>query len=139
MFSIVLFFVFKQKTAYEMRISDWSSDVCSSDLGGIHRQAHCLYADIYRGFRRDDAVQYGLAIFMLANLKIGRVGSRFDEISGAVDEEQAWLSALEFSGNQYGRISRCPMRLYGLAVSLLHGVHRLTDDLRRTEHRVTIQ
>src|SRR3546814_19059430 len=29
---IVIFF-FKQKTAYEMRISDWSSDVCSSDLG----------------------------------------------------------------------------------------------------------
>src|SRR3546814_217063 len=28
------FFVFKQKTAYEMRISDWSSDVCSSDLDG---------------------------------------------------------------------------------------------------------
>src|SRR3546814_5630607 len=28
----VLFFLFKQKTAYEMRISDWSSDVCSSDL-----------------------------------------------------------------------------------------------------------
>src|SRR3546814_5220009 len=27
-----IFFVFKQKTAYEMRISDWSSDVCSSDL-----------------------------------------------------------------------------------------------------------
>src|SRR3546814_10041351 len=34
MFYIVcLFFFFKQKTAYEMRISDWSSDVCSSDLG----------------------------------------------------------------------------------------------------------
>src|SRR3546814_10296681 len=29
---IVFFFFFKQKTAYEMRISDWSSDVCSSDL-----------------------------------------------------------------------------------------------------------
>src|SRR3546814_5717621 len=29
---IVSFFFFKQKTAYEMRISDWSSDVCSSDL-----------------------------------------------------------------------------------------------------------
>src|SRR3546814_6282155 len=27
-----LFFFFKQKTAYELRISDWSSDVCSSDL-----------------------------------------------------------------------------------------------------------
>src|SRR3546814_13886069 len=29
---VMLFFFFKQKTAYEMRISDWSSDVCSSDL-----------------------------------------------------------------------------------------------------------
>src|SRR3546814_5020846 len=29
---MVIFFFFKQKTAYEMRISDWSSDVCSSDL-----------------------------------------------------------------------------------------------------------
>src|SRR3546814_9886366 len=29
---VLVFFVFKQKTAYEMRISDWSSDVCSSDL-----------------------------------------------------------------------------------------------------------
>src|SRR3546814_3909768 len=29
---VILFFFFKQKTAYEMRISDWSSDVCSSDL-----------------------------------------------------------------------------------------------------------
>src|SRR3546814_4438636 len=28
----MIFFFFKQKTAYEMRISDWSSDVCSSDL-----------------------------------------------------------------------------------------------------------
>src|SRR3546814_4141143 len=32
MCSIFIFFFFKQKTAYEMRISDWSSDVCSSDL-----------------------------------------------------------------------------------------------------------
>src|SRR3546814_14651961 len=36
-----IFFFFKQKTAYEMRISDWSSDVCSSDLiaaGSQHQQ-----------------------------------------------------------------------------------------------------
>src|SRR3546814_4934397 len=31
----VVFFFFKQKTAYELRISDWSSDVCSSDLGTL--------------------------------------------------------------------------------------------------------
>src|SRR3546814_6901147 len=34
----VMFFFFKQKTAYEMRISDWSSDVCSSDLKESHRR-----------------------------------------------------------------------------------------------------
>src|SRR3546814_7581010 len=33
--TLLFFFFFKQKTAYEMRISDWSSDVCSSDLGGV--------------------------------------------------------------------------------------------------------
>src|SRR3546814_19241377 len=31
-FGLCVFFFFKQKTAYDMRISDWSSDVCSSDL-----------------------------------------------------------------------------------------------------------
>src|SRR3546814_2526520 len=36
---IVFVFFFKQKTAYEMRISDWSSDVCSSDLKGENESA----------------------------------------------------------------------------------------------------
>src|SRR3546814_4404036 len=54
--NIVFCFCFKQKTAYEMRISDWSSDVCSSDLiaavgramraererlGNFRRRQHC--------------------------------------------------------------------------------------------------
>src|SRR3546814_5847028 len=34
---LVFFFFFKHKTAYEMRISDWSSDVCSSDLVSVMR------------------------------------------------------------------------------------------------------
>src|SRR3546814_18458032 len=38
----VFFFFFKQKTAYEMRISDWSSDVCSSDL---QRRGHLGIAE----------------------------------------------------------------------------------------------
>src|SRR3546814_12973267 len=37
MSSLVFFFFFKQKTAYVLRISDWGSDVCSSDL--VHRRA----------------------------------------------------------------------------------------------------
>src|SRR3546814_3576241 len=36
---MLVFFFFKQKTAYEMRISDWSSDVCSSDLREARDQA----------------------------------------------------------------------------------------------------
>src|SRR3546814_16115218 len=44
----MIFFFFKQKTAYEMRISDWSSDVCSSDLMGItqHRKSSQLVQQI---------------------------------------------------------------------------------------------
>src|SRR3546814_6226777 len=38
---IINFFFFKQKTAYEMRISDWSSDVCSSDLREGHDLRRC--------------------------------------------------------------------------------------------------
>src|SRR3546814_4301984 len=48
----VIFFFFKQKTAYELRISDWSSDVCSSDLGAGDAQR-----DVMRGvlvFGTDD-------------------------------------------------------------------------------------
>src|SRR3546814_7454434 len=39
LFIIFLFFFFKQKTEYEFRIRDWSSDVCSSDLQGEGRSA----------------------------------------------------------------------------------------------------
>src|SRR3546814_7684992 len=43
-----VFFFFKQKTAYEMRISDWSSDVCSSDLPGA-RLDHRAVLDEQQG------------------------------------------------------------------------------------------
>src|SRR3546814_4933951 len=39
---VAVFFFFKQKTAYEMRISDWSSDVCSSDLTAMPSAADVL-------------------------------------------------------------------------------------------------
>src|SRR3546814_5001889 len=41
----ILFFFFKQKTAYEMRISDWSSDVCSSDLAQRVADRHDVELD----------------------------------------------------------------------------------------------
>src|SRR3546814_9343747 len=47
-----VFFFFKQKTAYELRISDWSSDVCSSDLVKEHSQALACALDTH--FQRRD-------------------------------------------------------------------------------------
>src|SRR3546814_4968905 len=45
-----VFFFFKQKTAYEMRISDWSSDVCSSDLHDGIDIAGDILAEVGNGF-----------------------------------------------------------------------------------------
>src|SRR3546814_6646011 len=46
--SLVLFFFFKQKTAYEVRISDWSSDVGSSDLNGLdHVQQRVVLETVF--------------------------------------------------------------------------------------------
>src|SRR3546814_15072534 len=53
----LLFFFFKQKTAYEMRISDWSSDVCSSDLhvvGDAHHLAALIRRQQHLAHRLDD-------------------------------------------------------------------------------------
>src|SRR3546814_5869508 len=56
----MIFFFFKQKTAYELRISDWSSDACSSDLDVLHRaEAKARKADVEiewrQGFASDAA------------------------------------------------------------------------------------
>src|SRR3546814_8953116 len=58
----MLFFFFKQKTAYEMRISDWSSDVCSSDLP--------LALQRVRDVARDDALGKTLDDRRLADARL---------------------------------------------------------------------
>src|SRR3546814_17908043 len=52
--SFLVFFFFKQKTAYEMRISDWSSDVCSSDLTALADaiEVHLPHYVLLAGFMR---------------------------------------------------------------------------------------
>src|SRR3546814_7464472 len=64
-------FFFKQKTAYEMRISDWSSDVCSSDLickqvmdvfaNAILPRAQCLVGYFLRDREEALIIAYGMA------------------------------------------------------------------------------
>src|SRR3546814_3410051 len=54
----MFFCFFKQKTAYEMRISDWSSDVCSSDLDGeyVARHGH--------GYSRFQHAEHGIILVL---------------------------------------------------------------------------
>src|SRR3546814_4698988 len=59
---VVFMFFFKQKTAYEMRISDWSSDVCSSDLRAM------------RHVRRFEAVFAKDAAMLLRRKDVDRAG-----------------------------------------------------------------
>src|SRR3546814_5465289 len=62
---MIVFFFFKQKTAYEMRISDWSSDVCSSDLcadpapGG--KRPGLRHAVVFHSYCRDAAKRLAYA------------------------------------------------------------------------------
>src|SRR3546814_4973924 len=53
---IFFIFFFKQKTAYEMRISDWSSDVCSSDLADQHHHLAGVDGEIDL-LQHDDGVE----------------------------------------------------------------------------------
>src|SRR3546814_8154562 len=75
------FFFFKQKTAYEMRISDWSSDVCSSDL--LHALVLALSV-AWQAFAQDAPHLYVTAAIALlfkaivipVALQIGRASGR---------------------------------------------------------------
>src|SRR3546814_1857355 len=81
-----LFFFFKQKTAYEMRISDWSSDVCSSDLepqGEIVPDAH-----VTELFGIDDAQPRRRLRAKYLGQLIGRPGRAEGEIGRASCRER---------------------------------------------------
>src|SRR3546814_20622783 len=69
--AVVVFFLFvvfvKQKTAYEMRISDWSSDVCSSDLVSIDPIWHGLRTDAESIAREEPALASFLHATVLAH------------------------------------------------------------------------
>src|SRR3546814_5360983 len=81
------FFFFKQKTAYYMRISDWSSDVCSTDLIEPNRpRQHIAVRDPARHAVRRDA-----AIVVFGN----DLGLGIDAERGAVREEFRLLLAVE--------------------------------------------
>src|SRR3546814_6105668 len=78
--TLSLFFFFKQKTAYEMRISDWSSDVCSSDLIIVNRsragRKPSLQRDGCRMFEPFACDLVGRGLGQRGEFKIGRASCR---------------------------------------------------------------
>src|SRR3546814_10818544 len=88
-----MFFFFKQKTAYELRISDWSSDVCSSDLtfgrqrAAEHRLALELADVALRLKNRDVKVKQVAGFHRLAELHAVDA-HEIDEFDGAGEAER---------------------------------------------------
>src|SRR3546814_446542 len=96
------FFFFKQKTAYEMRISDWSSDVCSSDLVGGYLGTNAHSAGEWMA-------QGGIVSFT-GNDVVTQAGSQINISGGTLDVQdgfinQSWLRGAD--GRLY-EISRAP-------------------------------
>src|SRR3546814_13545720 len=73
---VVFVFFFKQNTAYEMRISDWSSDVCSSDLGRTKKEPHAE--------ERRQARLEARALVQASALAFGLVPARRSVVAGVL-------------------------------------------------------
>src|SRR3546814_9529321 len=101
------FFFFKQKTAYEMRIMDWSSDVCSSDLGTLRDSLVVLALLLEQETELDpleimtDTAAYSDAIFGLFWLLGYRFSPRLADIGGA----KLWRIDRQASYGQFDEIA----------------------------------
>src|SRR3546814_10441876 len=73
---VTYFFFFKQKTAYEMRISDWSSDVCSSDLRLVGPGVDVLHEDVATLHVVDELLVEPLEPGFVDGHEIGRASCR---------------------------------------------------------------
>src|SRR3546814_20494738 len=79
-----------------MRISDWSSDVCSSDQADLDRF-------VERRAVIERAVEDRLAVFELADLKIGRIRLTFDSVARVIDHVEAQRLATDPAPQPHGR------------------------------------
>src|SRR3546814_4527764 len=101
---IVCVFFFKQKTAYEMRISDWSSDVCSSDLADP-RKTQMLIAAL-AGLSRIDA-QDGASLAQDHGFNLGAASRWSRAIDAAAGRgEKGSVALLAAVGMQTAEIGR---------------------------------
>src|SRR3546814_10436655 len=76
---IGFFFFFRQKTAYDMRISDWSSDVCSSDLADARETEAITPADPLAEIADEDRAERGADVDAHIEDRIGAVAADVGE------------------------------------------------------------
>src|SRR3546814_10373772 len=96
-----MFFFFKQKTAYDMRISDWSSDVCSSDLAAVAAGRATYRYNTTLGKKQDDAPR-------LKKITIWTARTQATEAQNGLREGRAIANGMNLTrllGDQIGRES----------------------------------
>src|SRR3546814_12793180 len=117
MYVLLVFFLFffKQKTAYEMRISDWSSDVCSSDLfpGPSRPTKRWRLPRMWRSSGGNSgsvpaagrcrcclmAAEFGLAKRLAFPAEGCRLGNRCVELGRATGRERVWRDGVSSGGS----------------------------------------
>src|SRR3546814_4021993 len=123
-----LFFFFKQKTAYEMRISDWSSDVCSSDLlTSAARSAASVSG--FDGHRRVDGVGMAARAALMmppqqsgANAECCRGGGQHQRIGADGGGDHAGDDRVQAEADE------CLQRGCGTALTRVHVEYQQGDD-----------
>src|SRR3546814_990216 len=111
---MLFYFFFKQKTAYEMRISDWSSDVCSSDLtgSGASRSGRTELETIMQFMHTGDE---------LVVLRLDRLGRSTRDVLNLVhelDEKGASLRILEPEVTTAGDMGRMVITILGMVADM---------------------
>src|SRR3546814_13383063 len=133
--SFYCFFFFKQKTAYEMRISDWSSDVCSSDLVSEPLAGHARGKCDTKGFRQAPDTQLdhqiGAMDFYPARRNAEITSDRFVRPALAQALEAVLLARRE-SRADAGLLRRPPRPAFAIGTTHTGGIER-RDPVRLTK------
>src|SRR3546814_5881541 len=102
--ALLCVFFFKQKTAYEMRISDWSSDVCSSDLEARTRQNFALALALSGRWAQ-------ARIVASQDLSLDKLEGRMAEWSKLAEQPNAQVRVASLIGTEAQQDAGMPVRL----------------------------
>ena len=100
----------------------------------IHRKQRDLEPVVDIDAVADGAVEDRLAVFVLADLQVGRVDGAFDEIAGGIDHVEAQLVALDLAAEQERDVELDVGGLERRAFDVVDPADRVADALRRLEH-----